>query len=277
VPAQTHRFKPIGGTALIPRIANRKFTDMFRHRPGKSLIRRWNDSFRKTIEVGSSPSRFALLGVVIVVFWNTTLVQGGTVIFDSYNVPATSDVGSGGTPAFTVGFGTSVSVANNTNISNIQVFNALNTPQNETFQIFDITSASKFGVGAVLEYDSGLIATAADALAGSFDEGSWKRSPDLSFTLLAGHQYAIGFESDGNFQLPTNSTLNSQNGITATGAWIFLNGGLQNFSNGFPHQFDTSIRIEADQASAVPEPSTLVTWSLAAGIFGVGGLRKRLA
>ena len=94
-------------------------------------------------------------------------------------------------------------------------------------------------------------------------EADWHRSPDFSFTLLAGHQYYIGFTAQvGTFGLLHNEL--TQNGITAAGVQV-VSGFDPPYSFPFPingPQITLPIRLE--QSSAVPEPSTLVLLGLGA-------------
>jgi hypothetical protein len=109
-------------------------------------------------------------------------------------------------------------------------------------------------------------------------------TPNSSFTLLSGHTYWLDLYSTGTgsqYDLwvlsYTPSFANAQpSGVGATyvGYKKSLTGNPPtttiNDHNYVAYQLDGSPSI-----SAVPEPSTLVIWSLMAGVFGVGRLRRR--
>ena len=189
----------------------------------------------------------------------------GGIIFDNFDADTGYGYANGGTGSGPFGFGVYFStVTNDTPITNIQVRTNINSPENLTFLIFDDASGN-------LLYQSLPKHFAADA----FGQYSWKRSDDFAFTLVAGHQYDIGYEGDGISQISSQDTPHTQNGLTSsTNPVVFSNGTRDRVAQQF--NSDYHIILEGPAATAVPEPATMTLLGFAvAGLAGYGWRRHR--
>lgn len=147
-------------------------------------------------------------------------------------------------------------VATSTVITNFSVYNQMTVPGNLEFLIFN-------NVTQTLLYNSGPIAYGADAGL------TWKQSPALTFTLVAGQTYNFGALSDveANYGYNISGDL-TQNGLTSAQR----NSNVGNF--GSPTFIgDGSARIPiilSAAPAAVPEPAPALTFAVAG--MGLGGL-----
>jgi len=183
----------------------------------------------------------------------TSPASADVILFDSYTPPGTL----GGGSSANSGIATEISVTSNLAITSLAVNNGMGSAGNLRFAILSVPLHQFL-------YLSPPKAFAADAAG----ELTWKQSDPLSFTFLAGNQYAVGYLRDVDANDFLDSVAESSNGVTSTLKCDCLDG----FANpSFSHQCFTGVD-QAIRLIGVPEPAT--TTLLLLGMLGCGWRRR---
>ncbi len=204
------------------------------------------DHAAQPIGLGRTATGVLALAVLL---GGTCTAQAG-IIFNNFDADQAYGYANG------AGFGVYFyNVAQNTAITNIQVRTDLDSAQHLTFVIFDDPTGD-------LLYQSAAKTFAGD----TFGQYTYKRSDDFSFTLLAGHQYDIGYEADGVSRISSQETEHTENGLTSsTNPVIFYGGQRERVSQEF--NSDYHIILEGPGTLPVPEPASLLTAAQRAQLF----------
>ena len=206
--------------------------------------------------------------MTVAVMWTAGVANAGFIV--STTVPAsTNEIRTAGNS--NGGIITAVNVGgSNVTINSFGTFGQQLTNGNLKFLIFGTT------IGSSPLYSSGSISTLAAP-----GVNQWYDAPSFTFTLLANTSYRIGVISDQNFNynwgngpsvsgggLTIPSSPNGNTGSSFSAPVNFGDGGVQQSFRAF--QNDAVV-------TAVPLPPTVLLAAGMAGLFGLRGLRRRLA
>lgn len=207
--------------------------------------------------------------MTVAVLWTAGVANAGFIV--STAVPANNDlVRTAGNP--NGGITTAVNVGgSDVTINSFGTFGQQLTNGNLKFLIFGTT------IGSSPLYSSGSISTLA-----ALGVNQWYDAPSFTFTLIANTSYRIGVISDQNFSynygLPSSSV--SGGGLTIPSGPNGNTGSSfsapVNFGDGSVQQSFRAFQNDA-VVTAVPLPPTVLLAAGMAGLFGLRGLRRRLA